>query len=116
MDKKIINAIIISVILFTLGIALRMFAKQEGLQIILYSIMVFIIGFVGTTVKRGFLLSFVLGFIFTFVNTMIFSPDFLKALGNSSVAMAFVLLTLINSAIGGVLGAIGGLFGKRILK
>jgi len=111
-----IYAVVVGVILFALGIALRVFANQEGLQIILFFITAFIIGFIAAGVKRGFLLGFVLSFIFAIVNTAILMPEAFGATTDINVAMAFIVLNIINSLIGGALSAVGGFIGKRIFK
>jgi len=116
MDRKFIYAVIVGVVLFAVGVSLRLFANQEGLQVILFFITAFVIGVVATGVKRGFLLSFVLSLIYGIVNTAIFMPEAFTAVSDINVALAFVVLLLINAAIAGAIGAVGGFLGKRIFK
>jgi len=117
MDKKQIYAIIVGVILFAVGIALRT-ANQEGLQIILSFIIPLVVGAVATGVKRGFLLGSTLFLLFSIASIAFFSPENLQAAASdASVAMAVILFSFVVPAlIGGALGAIGGFIGKRLFK
>jgi len=108
-----IYAVIVGAVLFPAGIALRLFANQEGLQLILFFITAFVIGVVVTGIKRGFLLSFVLTFIYAMVNTWVFLPG---VFNDPNVVAAFIMFSLINSVIGGALGAGGGFVGGRVFK
>jgi len=116
MDNKIVYAIIIGVVLFVAGTSLGIFTNQEGLQLLLFFLTSFVIGFVATGVKRGFLLAFAISFLYLIISIAIRSQGTLDAMSNTNVLFAVILLTLINSAISGVLGALGGFLGKRILK
>jgi len=71
---------------------------------------------VATGIKMGFLLSFVLSLILQFVSYAIISPETFRAFSNPNVAAALFVMTLVNSAIVGALGAAGGLIGNRIFK
>lgn len=113
MDRKIIYAVIVGIVLFVLATALMVYANQEGFQIILFFLTFFAVGFIATGVKRGFMLSFVLAFIFSVLRSAILFP---QNFSDINVVAAIIILSLITSAICGVLGAVGGLIGKRILK
>jgi len=114
LDNRIIYAAIVGAVLFALGIALRLFANQEGLQLILFFVTSFFVGIVVVGIKRGFLLSFVLAFIFALVNNLILSPG---VFNDPNVAAAVIIfLGLLPSLIGGALGAVGGVVGRRIFK
>jgi len=108
-----IYAVIVGAVLFVIGIALKTFANQEGLQIILFFITAFIIGLVAVGIKRGFILSFALSFVFALVNALVTSPGIFN---DPNVIAAVVMLFLINSIIGGAIGAAGGFIGGRVFK
>ena len=116
MDSKIVYAITIGVVLFVAGTSLGIFTNQEGLQLLLFFPTSFVIGFVATDVKRGFLLAFAISFLYLIISIAILSQGTLDTMSNTNVLFAVILLTLINSAISGALGALGGFLGKRILK
>jgi len=116
MNRKIVYAAIVGAVLFALGMALQMFANQGELRIILFFVTLFIVGVVATGVKRSFLLRFVLSLALTLVNIAVLAPETFRALSNASVAAAFILLALINSAIGEALSAAGGFLSKRLFK
>jgi MFS family permease len=115
-DKKVVYAIVIAVLIFAIGTALQKFANNEGAKLILFFVGLFAAGFIVTGVKRGFLLGFILAIAFTIANMAILSPESFGALSDVNVALAFILLTLINALIAAVLAAVGGFLGKRILK
>jgi len=112
-DKKIIYAIIVGVVLFALATSLMLYANQEGLQIILFFLTFFIVGFIATGIKRGFILSFVLALVLSIVREAILFP---QNFNDVNVVAAILILSVIASAVCGVLGAVGGFIGKRILK
>jgi len=113
MDKKIIYAVIVGIVLFVVAIALMIYANQEGLQIILFFMTFFVVGFIATGVKRGFLLSFILALIFSIAREATLSP---QNFNDINVVAAILILSVIASAICGVLGAVGGFIGKKIFK
>jgi len=113
MDKKIVYAVIVGVALFALGMTLRIFANQEGPQIILFFITFLVVGLIATGVKRGLLLSFVLSLILSFASNAILSP---QVFDDINVVMALLVFSLIASLMCAALGAVGGLVGKRIFK
>lgn len=116
MDKKIIYAVVVGIILFALGIALRIFANAEGPSLILFYATFFIVGFVATGVKRGFILSFALAIIFASVTIAVFMPETFTSAQDINVMFAVIVFILIAAVIGGILGAVGGFLGKRIFK
>lgn len=75
LDNRIVYAVIVGVVLSAIGIALRVFANQEGLQLILFFITAFFVGIVATGVKRGFLLSVVLSILYGIANIAVVSPE-----------------------------------------
>jgi len=116
MDRKLISAVIIGVVLFSIGVALQVFAGQEGLRIILSFIIPFIVGVVAVGIKRGFVLGFVLSFVFAIVGLFIVSPESVRAMQDLNVAAAVLIMFLLFSVIAGVLGAVGGLIGGRVFR
>ena len=116
MSRRVFYALIVGSLLFACGTALRVLAHQEGLQILLYYITLFVVGVIAATVRRGFLLGFALSFALAFVSLAVFSPEAVMDLSHASIALAFLTITVINSAIGGALSAVGGLVGKKIVK
>jgi hypothetical protein len=117
MDKKLICAIVAGVILYAVGIALRFFSGEGGLQFVLSFATPFIVGVIVTGVRRGFLAGFILSVPYAVVSNSVLSPETYGAIGEDvSVAFALIALVLAYAVIAGALGALGGLLGKKIFE
>lgn len=109
-----IYAVVVGAALYIVAISMKVFANQEGLQLILFFVAPFIAGIVGTGVKRSFLLTLVLSLIFAAVaNYQSFEPALKDVNILAAVVIAFMLFP---SLIGGALGAAGGFIGGKIFK
>lgn len=115
MERKIIYSIIIGIVLFTIGTIIRIFINQ-GIHVILYFITPIITGFVVKGFKRGFIVGFLLSILYIFLNYTIFSPSIFAELIDINFVFTLIFFIIIDSAIAGVLGGIGGILGKRILQ
>ena len=116
MDKRIIYAVIVGAVLFAAVIALHVFTNKKELNPIFLLIPSFIVGIVAVGFKRGFLMSFALTLIFAIVGVSILQPEMLRGINDPNVVATFAIFFLIYSAIGGILGAVGGFAGRKIFK
>jgi uncharacterized membrane protein YeaQ/YmgE (transglycosylase-associated protein family) len=113
LDKRIFLAVIIGAALFTIDSTLGTIAHQESLQLILYFITSFIIGFLAVGIKRGFILTFVLVLIYANIASWVTSPSIFN--DYNAVASVF-LATLIDALVGAALGAFGGFVGTKVFS
>jgi hypothetical protein len=111
LDKRLFVAVIIGGALFTIGFAISTLVLNEGLQLILYFITSFIIGFVAVGIKRGFILTFVLVLIYANIASWVTTP---KILNDLTVVAGVFLASLTDALVGASLGTLGGYVGKRV--
>jgi len=100
-------------VIYAIALVLNYVPKMEGPGIVLFFVGSLVVGAVCRSIKWGFATSFVLPLLFQLALTLVVSSG---AFSDLNVIMAVLLMLIINSAIHGVLGAIGGLVGQRILK
>ncbi len=81
--------------------------NSEGPAIVLYFASGVVVGIVAASLKWGFALAFVMTFAFQAIINGV-------ALLDPNVFLAFVAIAAISSTIAGVLGAAGGLAGRRL--
>ncbi len=103
----------IGAVVYALALSLNYALGQEGPGIILFFIGSLVVGAVCRSVNWGFTTSFVLTFLIQLAMTLLLSPSVFSDL---NIVMAVLGVSIINSVIHGILGAIGALAGQRIFK
>jgi len=114
MKNRVRNGIIVGVILYALSQVLVFVAGMEGPGTILFWATSVIIGVICGSLKWGFTIPFVLPLAFQLVYVLLTGAGGLLAAPDRIAA--FLVMSGINSLIFGVLGAVAGLMGGRLIK
>lgn len=112
-NRRIYAGGMIGAILYLIAGLLNIGLGLEGPAMILFFIASLATGIICGSVKLGFALAFILSLVFQIVVTSITQP---VALSDPNYIAALLLMSAVNSAISGVLGAGGGLVGGHLIK
>lgn len=109
LERNKLYGAIAFVVLLVLGLIIQHLADQGILRMFLFFGSFLIVGFASTTVKRGFILSFIVSLILTLL-------EYFLVFGtvSSQVLTTLVILIFITSLLSGLIGAVGSFLGKRI--
>jgi hypothetical protein len=113
MERRIHMGAATGAVIYALALVLNYALRLEGPGIILFFLGSLVVGVICRSVKWGFNTSFVLTFLIQLAMTLLLSPGVFSDL---NIVMAVLSVSIINSVIHGILGAIGALVGQRIFK
>jgi hypothetical protein len=113
MERRIYIGAVTGTAVYALALVLNYGLGLEGPGIILFFIGSLVVGAICRSVKWGFTTSFVLTLLIQVAMALLLSPGVFSDL---NIVMAILGVSIINSVIHGVLGAIGALVGQRIFK
>jgi hypothetical protein len=113
MERRIYIGAVTGTAVYALALVLNYALGLESLGIILFFIGSLVVGAICRSVKWGSTTSFVLTLLIQVAMALLLSPGVFSDL---NIVMAILGVSIINSVIHGVLGAIGALVGQRIFK
>jgi len=115
MDKKIIYALAVGIVMYALLVYLAYLQRDlTGVQLILMLATPFVMGVLSGGVKRGLMMGFAVSFVVLLLEVMMLQWG---AFSDPNVVMAVVIMMVLPFAlISAVLGMAGGLLGRRIFK
>ncbi len=112
MDKRIIYATVLGVILYALLIYLAYLQQSlTGEQLLIMLITPLLIGVVSGKIKTAVILGFIISFVMLSIESIL-----LNSAGDINIALAGMLLSLPFVGISIALAAVGGLIGKKVIK
>lgn len=106
MERRLIYAVVVGIVLYAVALLLRPFS--EGPSTILAFLSAVVVGLVAGSVRWSFPMVFVLSFVFQIILS-------LNQLQDPNIVAGVAILALVNSAIFGVLGVVGGYIGGRFI-
>ena len=115
MDKKIIYALIVGIVMYLLLIYLAYVQRDlTGSQLVLMLATPFVVGFLSGGVKKGLVIGFGVSFVMLLLEVMVIQWG---AFTDPNVVMAIIVMMVLPFAlISAGLGTAGGLLGRRIFK
>lgn len=114
MDKKILCATIVGVILYVLLFYVAYVQKDLSIhQLLLMLITPLIIGVISGKIKRAAILGFVISFVMLTLEPLVLQP---AGAADPSRIFATILLIMPFILISVAMAAVGGLIGKRLIK
>jgi hypothetical protein len=113
MERRIYMGAAIGAVIYALALVLNYALGLEGPGIVLFFLGSLVVGAICRNVNWGFTTSLVLTLLIQLAMTLLLSPGVFSDL---NIVMAVLGVSIINSVIHGILGAIGALVGQRIFK
>jgi hypothetical protein len=113
MERRIYIAAAIGAVVYALALVLNYALRLEGPGIILFFLGSLVVGAICRNINWGFTTSFILTLLIQLVMTLLMSPGVFSDLNTVTAVLG---VSVINSVIHGILGAIGALVGQRIFK
>ncbi len=114
LDKRVIYAIVVGVVLYALLILVAYLQQDLSIhQLLLIVITPLVMGAVSGKIKKAAILGFVVSFIMLTLELAIIQPVIFT---DASMILVGVLMVLPYVVISIALAAVGGLIGKKVIK